>query len=239
LFGQLFRAVHFLARSDEAQLRSALGKPLTEREAYMAGLFETLLGWPGAKALCRSPLMLLAQGISFRQRDRNLASHGTSDMLEVMWDFMRRFADADMERNWLVWQCVVGEFDHANPVCRPPFLRASHHERSVGASTQVAYHRASFLEVMRAAPAGSWSHYNFSDALDWMPDPVQREAFAEVVRTARPGAVLLNRSVDREDPVERLGLGDRLERLGPASEQATAAERSCLYRRVDLYRVRA
>lgn len=239
LFGQLFRVVQLLAKSEPQNLRAVAGRPLAEREAYLKDLFATFLRWPGAKAACRSPLVLLAQGINFRQRDRNLASHATADMLDVMWDFMRRFADADVERNWILWHCVVGEFDHANPDCRPPYLRESHHQRSVGASTSVAYHLASFLDVMRAAPGRTWSHYNFSDALDWLSDDVQRQVLAEVGRTALPGATLINRSVDQADPIERLGLGERFERLVPASTLATAAERSCLYRRTDLYRVRA
>jgi S-adenosylmethionine-diacylglycerol 3-amino-3-carboxypropyl transferase len=158
-------------------------------------------------------------------------------MVEVMRQFAARVSRTDVARNWIMWHGIVGDFIHADPLCRPPYLREASHARSLGAPTEVVYHQASFLDVLRAAPAASWSHYNFSDALDWMPDAVQAAVFREVLRTARPGAILINRTVDLDDPLERLGLADRFRRIEPASREATAAERSCLYRRVDLYRI--
>ncbi|MNT33893.1 hypothetical protein D3C72_1698410 [compost metagenome] len=91
--------------------------------------------------------------------------------------------------------------------------------------------------MLKGADEGTWTHYNFSDAMDWLSEALQRRVLAEVVRTSRPGAMFINRSVEDTCMISRLGLERWFTRLPFESEEATLMERSGLYRRVDLYRV--
>jgi S-adenosylmethionine-diacylglycerol 3-amino-3-carboxypropyl transferase len=222
---------------DEGWYRNLSILPLPEREAEATRVYRQLLDQPLVAALARSPLQLLAQGINFQQRDRNLRSAGTNDMRDVVLRFVVRGVSTDLARNWIFWHCLLGKFNVDDQEALPHYLRRTHHARSVGAPTETAFHRASFVDVLGAAPPGTWTHYNFSDALDWIPDRAQEIVLGEILRTSVDGALLLNRSVDRDCMVARHGLERHFERLADASDAATAIERSRLYERIDIYRI--
>jgi S-adenosylmethionine-diacylglycerol 3-amino-3-carboxypropyl transferase len=215
------------------------GRPMEERVASVTRRYNKILAFPPLGLLAHSPLPLVAQGINFRQAERNIRSHGASSLPEVCMALLQRMVQTDVERNWVMWNGLGGGFDHDHPECRPPFLRPDRHARAQTAPTHTAFHLGNFLDVLQRAEPGTWSHYSFSDALDWLPEAMQRTVLLEVVRTARPGATLINRTVDGQCLIEQLGLQDHFERLEPASAEATAQEITRLYLRTDLYRVRA
>lgn len=234
---RLFGGMRSIANLDDSWMRRVVSLPTAERVAAVEQVYQDLLKSPLFALAARSPLLMLATGINFRQRDRNLSSCGTTDMTAVVQDTGKRVAATDVETNWIFWHVMVGHFNHDHPEARPPYLRQANHARSLGAPTTTRYHHRSFLEVLSEAEERTWSHYNFSDAMDWLSVDLQRRALAEVVRTSRPGALFINRSVEETCLISQLGLERWFERLSPESDEATAMERAGLYRRVDLYRV--
>lgn len=234
---RLFAGMRAIANLDDAWMERVVTLPTTERVAEVERVYGRLLKHPLFAFAARSPLLMLATGINFRQRDRNLDGCGTRDMAEVCLDTGKRVAATDTETNWIFWHVMAGHFNHAHAESRPPYLREANHARSLDAPTTTAYHHRSFLEVLSGAEEGTWTHYNFSDAMDWLSEALQRRVLAEVVRTSRPGAMFINRSVEDTCMISRLGLERWFKRLRFESEEATAMERSGLYRRVDLYRV--
>ncbi|MNS52031.1 hypothetical protein D3C72_847330 [compost metagenome] len=233
-------AARRICGADDRWMRTRmLDRPVEARVEEITRLFKALMApWP-VRLAARSPLVLLAQGINYRQRERNLLSYGTTELPDVALAIWQRLARTDVATNWILWNAFTGGFDHANPDCRPPYLRTDRHARALSSPTQTAFHLGNFIDVLKRAEPGTWSHYNFSDALDWLPEATQRSVLLEVVRTARPGAMLINRTVDRECLVAQLGLEEHFDRLEDASAEATASECSGLYQRTDLYRVRA
>lgn len=234
---RMFATMRLAAGVDEAWMRRLAAQAPVERAAEVERVYQRLMALPMVALAARSPLLLLTGGINFRQRDRNLASCGTSDMAAVGLESWKRAASTDVETNWILWHTFAGTFNHAHPAARPPYLREAQHARSFGAPTTTAYHLRSFVEVLADAGERTWTHYSFSDALDWLAEPMQRRVLGEVLRTSRPGALLINRSVEATCLVSRLGLDRFFTRLDQESDEATAMERSGLYRRVDLYRV--
>jgi S-adenosylmethionine-diacylglycerol 3-amino-3-carboxypropyl transferase len=83
----------------------------------------------------------------------------------------------------------------------------------------------------------TWTHYSLCDAVDWMREPVQRELFSEIRRTARPGAIVLMRSVSTKNLMDQLGLSREFVHLPEISARATKEERSRQYQRVDFFQV--
>lgn len=233
----LFAVLRAITGLDEAWMRRMLSLSTDARVAEIERLYARALKHPAFLLAARSPILLLGTGINFRQRDRNLSGVGAADMTRVLLETGKRIAATDLETNWIFWHVMRGQFNHDHPDARPPYLRASHHARSLAAPTTVAYHHRSFLEVLADATSDTWTHYNFSDALDWLDDTLQRRVLTEVIRTSRPGALLLVRSVEPSCMVKRLGLERWFSRLDIESDAATAMDRSGLYRRVDLYRV--
>lgn len=234
---------HFVQRTnklvglDRKFLKQLIHLPVEERVEVGLKKCNQILNRPFVTTVVNSPLVLLANGINFRQRDKNLESSNTSSMKGVFLDLITNFCRNDMERNWVLWHIMAGHFNHEHPECRPPYLTKDSHDRSYGAKTEVNYHQTSFVEVLQQAPREHWSHYSFSDAMDWMPEELQRKVFELVIKTSRPGAVLINRTVEKECLIDKLKLHKNFQRMDKESDEATAKERSRLYKRTDFYRI--
>lgn len=158
-------------------------------------------------------------------------------LVELVIAHLKKVASTDLARNWFAWQAVAGHYNHDLEDAVPPYLRRDRHERSLGARTETHFHHRNIFDVLAEAGAKTWTHYTVCDAPDWMPAPVQRKLFDEVFRTSKDGAILQTRSVETEDLVARHGLQKRFRRVAKASTEATAHDRSRLYRRVDYYEV--
>jgi S-adenosylmethionine-diacylglycerol 3-amino-3-carboxypropyl transferase len=237
LMGRLFTALRAGAGTNLAWMKRMMREPVERRQAEITARFEPILRAAPVAALMRSPLFLLANGINYVQRERNLRADRTDDVVEVILAYLRRIATTDLERNWIAWNATVGAFNHDHDEAVPPYLRRDHHQRSVGADTDVRFHHTNIFDVLGAAGPGAWTHVNLCDAIDWMPPAVQRSLLRECVRTTRAGGVVLYRTVEDRCLVEDLGLGRHLQRIEPASTRASALDRTSLYRRVGFYRV--
>lgn len=238
LTAQMLRTLRRLSGVDAAWLRSTFHMDPDDRAALVKETFTPIIKGPVLKRVTESPLQLLALGINFEQRNKLVADTG-GDVGDFILEHLQNLARTDVETNWFAWYGVAGHYNHENDKAVPPYLRRASHERSLDAPTDKRFHHANLFDVMGKAEANTWSHYTFCDAIDWMPGPVQKRLMDEVVRTARPGAIVLWRSVEEDDVVARHRYGDRLQRMEQASAVATRQERSRQYKRVDFYRVQA
>ncbi|MEZ4454398.1 MAG: DUF3419 family protein [Nannocystaceae bacterium] len=236
LAARLFAALRWLAGVDAGWLRRLSALTPEERHLSVDGAFAEVLQTPWVRAAIHSPVNLVALGINYCQRDRLLAAEGL-DFVGYLLAFLKRIAETDLERNWFAWHAVAGHFNHSLPEAVPPYLRRDHHAQSRRATTATAFHRANIFEVLSRAGRGTWTHYTLCDAVDWMPPRAQRALFHEIVRTAAPGARVLTRSVEPGSAVERVGMGRWLRLDAEASRQATLADRTRHFRRVDFYEV--
>lgn len=222
---------------DATWMRSLVRKPAAERVKDVDDVFAAAIRRPHVAAALRSPAQLLSLGINFTQRDRLLAGNGGRDFTSYVLDHLRAVAATDLETNWFAWYAVAGTFNHDRPDAAPPFVRAVNHERSIRANTRLSFHHASILDRLALAPTATWSHFMLCDAVDWMPEPVQRRLFADVHRTAREGATVLCRSVEDGSIVERLGLESKFRLRSADSDMASKLDRTRQYRRVNFYEV--
>ncbi len=203
--------------------------------------FEDELGAAIHRALARSfvssPAQLVALGINYEQRDRMLQASGSDSVLHFIVEHFKRVAATDLSTNWFAWTALAGQFNHDEPDAVPPYLRRDRHEASLDAPTFTRFHHGNLFEVMESAGPDTWSHYTMCDAPDWMTPTLQRRLLSNVLRTARPGAKLLVRSVEDEGIVERHDMLDHFRYMAEESAQATALDRSRQYRRVAFYQV--
>ena len=159
-----------------------------------------------------------------------------TDLLGFFVRHMKRIAGTDIQKNWFAWYVVAGQLNHDVADAVAPYLRRDRFEAAQDAPTTVRFHHTDLFSVMREAGPRTWSHYTLCDAPDWMPAPVQQRLLSEILRTARPGAKVLVRSVEDACMVARNRMSHRL-RLMDCSAEATRMDRSCQYRRVSLYQV--
>jgi S-adenosylmethionine-diacylglycerol 3-amino-3-carboxypropyl transferase len=116
-------------------------------------------------------------------------------------------------------------------------MRQDHHEKSLGADTDVRFHHKNIFDVLGAAGKNAWTHYTLLDAPDWMPNDVQRKLLDEIVRTSADGAVVLHRSVEEVPLPDRHGMERHFRKMVDATQIATALDRTRQYNSVSFYRV--
>jgi S-adenosylmethionine-diacylglycerol 3-amino-3-carboxypropyl transferase len=218
-------------------LRELNGKSADERSREVFELLSRSMQGPVLGALIRSPLSILAAGINYTQRERNLRAVGSDDVVDGVIEFASRVARTDLEENWIAWHIVTGSFNHDRPGALPLYLRPEYHERTLHASTEMRYSHAVLLDRLREGGEECWSHFCLSDVVDWINEEGRIALFDAVHRAALPGARVICRSVEDSTIVDDIGFGDRFRLVEPFSTDASLAERSCLYRRVNCYEV--
>jgi S-adenosylmethionine-diacylglycerol 3-amino-3-carboxypropyl transferase len=209
-----------------------------ERIKTIRSLAEPVLRKPWMQSVLNSPIQQLALGVNFSQRDRML-SDGIGTVADFVLGHLERVAGTDVETNWFAWYAAAGHYNHANANAVPPYLRKASHLSSSEAKTDFAFHHKSIFDVLEAGHSNTWTHYSLCDAMDWMPQPVQTKLLQEIVRTARPGARVLLRSVEDRNIVDDCGWSSKLRHLEGESRNASLEDRSCQYKRVDFFEVTA
>lgn len=237
LTAKMLSAFRRMTGVDAAWMRSLVRKSTPERVHDIDAVFASAIRKPHIAAALRSPAQLLSLGINFTQRDRLLAENGGCDFSSLVLSHLRAVAGTDLETNWFAWYAIAGAFNHDSMNATPPFVRAANHERSIRARTRLAFHHASILDRLEDAPSATWSHFMLCDAVDWMPEVVQRRLFAEIHRTSRDGGTVLYRSVEDASIVERLGLQAKFRLKQADSDAASRLDRTKQYRRVNFYEV--
>jgi len=236
LTARLFGGLRRLAGVDERWLRELARRPINERHGEVERRFSPVFHTPWVKAFLHSPANLVALGVNFAQSDRILENEQT-DLSGFLLRHLKRVAATDLENNWFAWYAIAGRFNHDHEGGVPPYLRRDRHQRSLQAPTVTRFHNSNIFDVLGAAGPRRWSHYTMCDAPDWMPPPVQRRLFDEILRTSRDGGVLCYRSVEPDSLIERNGLERRFQLLESATAQATALDRTRQFRRVAYYRI--
>ncbi len=209
-------------------------------EQRLAALHEAIapLDRKWFRSVLDTPVSLMALGINYTQRDRLVVAEGAPTLPDLFVSHLTRVMHTDLATNWFFWWAAAGQFDHDNPEAVPPYLRRDRFERSRAAPTAVRYRHGNVFDVLAEARRDTWSHFTMCDAVDWMTPDAQRHLFREIRRTGRPGALVLLRSVEADDPVASSRASGWLVKL-PISEDATLADRSRQYRQVNLYRLSA
>jgi S-adenosylmethionine-diacylglycerol 3-amino-3-carboxypropyl transferase len=237
LTAQVLGGLRYLTGLDDSWLRWMAELDADARQQAVEDWMGPVLRSKPVRMMLESPLQLLALGINYTQRDRLLAAE-QSELVDYFMTHLKRVAATDIHTNWFAWLVVAGHYNHDREDAVPPYLREDRWERSQQARTETRWHHGNLFDVLAAAGPNTWSHYTFCDAPDWMPPNVQHQLLGEVLRTARPGAIVLRRSVEDDCIIESAGMTDRFKRLD-ISERATIEDRSRQYRRVDFYEVQA
>lgn len=235
--GQMLTVLRRLSNVSADWLRRAIPMSLEERYRHIDETIGRSLNRPYIKAFLATPIHDVGIGVNKAQRERMLAATNHDDLVSFYISHAKRVAETDLERNWIAWYSLAGHFNHDLAESMPPYLRRESHQRSLDANVNVRYHNDNLINVMRGASPRTWSHYILSDAPDWMPEPVQKSMLREISRTARPGAVVLRRTVENDCLMEKHGMRDRFERLEEPSAFATRMDRSRQFQRIDLYRL--
>ncbi|HVJ00912.1 MAG TPA: DUF3419 family protein [Sphingomonas sp.] len=232
--GKLIGFVHFLGKLygiDPAEILKArsIDEQRTIFETRFAPFFDKkLLRW-----LVDQPAALFGFGIPPAQYDL-LKVDDSAGITGALRSRLRKLAcDFDLKDNFYAWQAFGRGYGKHADAPLPPYLQARHHETVRARAGRVEIRHTNYADYLESMPAQSLDRYVLLDAQDWMTDAQLTRIWAEITRTARPGARVLYRTAAAPDvvaghvPEDILGQWDYAPR--EKLEDWTRRDRSSVY----------
>lgn len=226
-----------VAKLDPLWLRGLSILPVEDRVKRINEDFRDKMNHWLIRRTMNSPLQLLGLGVNFQQKSRIEQAEGMP-FYRYIRSFVEKVAQTDVTHNWIVWQSLFGQFNHENILSIPPYLRPNFYEKSSTSQTRVYFHHDNLFRVLNSKTDSYWTHFNCSDAVDWMDDETQKKLLLLIHEKGKEGATVLIRSVEKSDIVTKLGLESKFELIQDISDKASLEDRSCLYQRVNFYRLK-
>lgn len=142
----------------------------------------------------RSKASLFGLGIPPAQYD----ALGAGDpMAKVLARRLEKLAcDFPLRKNYFAWQAFARRYPRPGEGTLPAYLEAANHAQLRDNAGRVVIHHKSFTELLADKPAASVDRFVLLDAQDWMNDRQLNALWAEITRTAAPGARVVFRTAD-------------------------------------------
>lgn len=240
VLGRFIGAVHLVGRVAQVDFRPLLqAQSLAEQEAFFTRRIDPLFDKRMVRFLARQRTALFGLGIPPAQHDK-LAADAQGDIVSVLRARARRLVCAfPVQDNYFLWQAFHRGYEPGTTTNLPPYLQPANFDAIAARSGCIrAVNRTFTDELARHAPH-SLDAYILLDAQDWMTDAQLNALWAEITRTARPGARVLFRTGGTEDILPGRVSDEILSLWGydrSAAQAAFAQDRSAIYGGVHLYR---
>ncbi len=236
LLGRFIGAAHVLARLHGVDPRRMLDAQNQEEqraifERELAPIFDKgFVRW-----LTSQPASLFGLGIPPAQFE---ALAGESRMDDVLKARLKKLAcDFDLKNNYFAVQAFGrGYAGGEGPL--PPYLQAANHDAVRNRATRVDVRHINLTDFLAGQPSASCDRYILLDAQDWMDDAQLNALWAQITRTAKPGARVLFRTAGEPSILPGRVADTVLDRWDYRAEDSlgfTARDRSAIYGGVHLY----
>lgn len=238
LLGRSIQLAHLVCRAqgrDPRRLTTA--RTMAEQrllyDRVLAPVFESWI----ARRLAKSPAAYFGLGIPPAQYDAMRVDAG-GDVLELVRARVERLAcDFPMHDNWFAWQAFARRYP-ADGATLPPYLRAGSFDALRQRADRVELHHAGLTELLGRQDASTIDAYVLLDAQDWMSRAQIGALWAQIGRTARPGARVIFRTAAEASPLPELlppGLLEPWRYQEERSRALHARDRSAIYGGFHLY----
>lgn len=248
LLGWFIGVGHRVARLYGIDPRDMLkARTLEEQRTYfdaaIAPLFDKrMIRWATSKKAS-----LFGLGIPPAQYEA-LATAGAGDMSVVLRQRLEKLAcDFPIGENYFAWQAFGRSYNKADddtgesgPL--PPYLQSRHFAEIRERADRVEVLNRSVTEFLADEPNASKDCYVLLDAQDWMTDHQLNELWAQITRTAAPGARVIFRTAAEPDLLPGRVAPETLARWDYRADESrewTLADRSSIYGGFHLYRLQA
>jgi len=195
-------------------------------EGRLAALFFSL----------RHPLYLL--GIPPRQFEL-LCDGVPSRMAGVLADRVEQLAGvAKSSENYFLWQAFAQRYAPGPDPALPPYLQRRNFDKIRANLGRLRLTHDSFTSVLERAAAASYDRYVLLDAQDWMDPKTLSLLWAQVTRTARPGARVIFRTAGVSPPFQSddsTGAWTQWRRVDAISDELHRRDRSGIYGGLHVY----
>lgn len=239
LLGQFIGGAHLLARLYGIDPREILGAAsVAEQRAIFEQRFAPLFDRKLVRWLVSNPASLFGLGIPPAQYEA-LVGDEAGGMAKVLRDRLEKLAcDFDIRQNYFAWQAFGRGYGQAPDAPVPPYLEAANHDAIVARIGRVDIRHVDLVGFLREKPDASLDRYVLLDAQDWMTDAQLGRLWAEITRTAKPGARVLFRTAAAPSLLPGRVPDATLSRWRyeeEASRAFTRRDRSSIYGGVHLY----
>ncbi|UGY09249.1 DUF3419 family protein [Phyllobacterium pellucidum] len=196
LLGLFIGMGHRIARLYGIDPRDLLkASTMEEQRAYFDTALAPLFDKRMIRWATKRKSSLFGLGIPPQQYDA-LATAGDGNMAQVLRGRLEKLACGfPLSENYFAWQAFGrGYSDNAETGPLPPYLSRSNFATVRDRAGRMSVVNASFTEFLAAKPDASVDHFILLDAQDWMNDTQLNELWAEITRTAAPGARVIFRT---------------------------------------------
>ena len=211
-----------------------------QRRLFEAELAPVLRS-PLVRGLLRLPVAYFGLGIPPAQFDAMRADAG-GDLAALVRGRVERLAcDFPIGDNWFAWQAFARRYPEDGPAL-PPYLRPGSYAAVHARADRVECHQAAVTDLLARQDAASLDAYVLLDAQDWMGPAQVAALWAQVNRTARPGARVIFRTAAADSPLPAMLPSDLLRPWRYEAERSRglhARDRSAVYGGFHLYRLAA
>ncbi|MBC7280658.1 DUF3419 family protein [Hoeflea sp.] len=233
LLGRFISAAHVIGKIYGVDPRELLRMDSVEKQreffdARIAPVFNSR----SFKALTSMRASLFGLGIPPAQYEA-LAGDAPDGMIGALRARTERLACGfPLKDNYFAWQAFGRGYQPGDAASLPPYLEARHFETVRRNASRVAIVNESITALLAARPAGSVDAFVLLDAQDWMTDRQLSELWAEITRTAAPGARVIYRTAAAPSPLPGHVPDGILEKWDYRREQSLelgAKDRSAIY----------
>ena len=144
----------------------------------------------------------------------------------------------DLSDNYFAWQAFGRRYATGRAGPLPPYLRRENFANLRSRIGDVDVQHRSLTEHLASKEDGSLDAYVLLDAQDWMTEEILNDLWAEIERTARPGARVIFRTAGEESILPGRVPDSILSKFTYNAEKCralTARDRSSIYGGFHLY----
>ena len=193
VLGRFIGVTHALCRAYGVDLNELLSaRTLEEQRAFFETALAPLFDKRAVRWATNNRLSLYGLGIPPAQYE---ALAGGSDMRHVLRRRLARLACGfSLDDNYFAWQAFGRSYAENASGPLPPYLRREHFDALRARADRVEVLNRSVTEYLAGCAEASRDRYVLLDAQDWMTDAQLNALWAEITRTARPGARVIFRT---------------------------------------------
>jgi S-adenosylmethionine-diacylglycerol 3-amino-3-carboxypropyl transferase len=237
VLGRFIGVTHALCRAYGVDLNELLSaRTLEEQRAFFETALAPLFDKRAVRWATANRLSLYGLGIPPAQYE---ALAGGSDMRHVLRQRLERLACGfSLDDNYFAWQAFGRSYAENASGPLPPYLRREHFDTLRARADRVEVLNRSITEYLAGCADASRDRYVLLDAQDWMTDAQLNALWAEITRTARPGARAIFRTAAEPSLLPGRVAPAILDRWRYEAEQSqalAARDRSAIYGGFHLY----
>jgi S-adenosylmethionine-diacylglycerol 3-amino-3-carboxypropyl transferase len=213
-------------------------KTMRDQRHFFEDRLRPLFDRPLVRLATRSKASLFGLGIPPAQYDA-LGAGEAGSMAKVLCRRVEKLAcEFPLRKNYFAWQAFARRYPTPGEGALPAYLQPANHAALKESTGRVAIHHKSFTELLAEKPAGSVDRFVLLDAQDWMNDRQLNALWAEITRTAAPGARVIFRTADEPSLLPGRLSQELLDAWRYEAEESSALnleDRSAIYGGFHLY----